>query len=104
MTTQPKTLRALCEEATPGPYMTATTTDGCFAMAKDGSEVSFSGYDYNTVSRANANAELIARLSPEVVLRVYEALNRACFGLDIVEEASQLTALLDGQTSNGDKA
>ena len=90
MTPQLKTLRELCEAATAKPK------DRC---------------DWKPYS---ARLVLNARLSPEVVLRVYEAILRARSYAESAESTptnlkisgALTTAIeeLDGQTSNGDKA
>lgn len=131
MSTQPKTLRALCEAATPGPECPE-----CAIAAKK-----YANIDRRMAARGNfgivpaspvcekhfgesrriqvARSQIHARLSPEVVLRWYRLTACiSCIGLhqgdergpclcsqcERTKEARAILAILDGQTSNGDTA
>lgn len=101
-TNNPTPLLELCEKATNGPYY----SDGMNIYSLGGNVAK--AYRGNRIAKEmNANARLIARLSPEVVRAVYEALTtiyRKCgedyderdpFG-DIPGIVTEIKALLDG--------
>jgi hypothetical protein len=71
----PKTLKELCAAATPGPY---DYNGGGWVQNKDFTPIA----NFNFGAAKCANAELIARLSPEVVLQVYQSLVELCGLID----------------------
>lgn len=107
MTTMKTTipLLELCEKATKGPWMPegnmifCDRMGGLLARTYDNCET---GSDKNSSN----NAQLIARLSPEVVKAVYEALawayNAAPEQSGLEMEAKRALALLDGTTAPSD--
>lgn len=88
------TIRDLCQRATPGPWRTYTykglgphddemTDQRTVCTMEDEKGRSIQVASVNQIEpHAEANAQLIARLSPEVVLRVVEALTDAHLYID----------------------
>ena len=79
MTQPPIPLRDLCRAATPGPWIPDVNDNGSFniySLAKGHNRfVVCQRNQWHRTEMSRANAQLIARLSPEVVLAVYEALD-----------------------------
>lgn len=91
-----KTIRELCSLATPGPWNVRELTDEFFLRTNnkhsiDAPDVIVAKTEgWGTIGEANA--QLIARLSPDVVLKVVEALEAArtaCSPLGTVQESKR---------------
>lgn len=83
-TMTPITLRELCAKATPGPWKVLRLGEFGWVDIRggDGKALAFTGTRRELKATGmqpidEANAQLIARCSPEVMLRVVEALERA---------------------------
>lgn len=105
----PTPLLELCEKATKGPYgYEYSEANDAFEIAPFDAEGQLDWDREVAVTADNnaANAQLIARLSPEVVKAVYEALawayNAAPEQSGLEMEAKRALALLDGTTAPSD--
>lgn len=109
----PPSLKSLCAAATPGPWvrgenrpMYLFSLEHLRTKRSALAEVLVQDWDSAVPQipreTADANAQLIARLSPDVALKVYEALEfiEATCDLksDIHERSKQALRLLDGLT------
>jgi hypothetical protein len=70
------TLKQLCAAATPGPYHVDLNEFGDLVIHGPETEIPIATAEGDN---ASANAQLIARLDPQTVLAVYEALEAALY-------------------------
>lgn len=102
-TSVPPTLRELCATATPGPWYADPCSDGerTFIVGDNMKAVIAATRPEGIIQRiphpqATANAQLIARFSPQVALAVYDALQ-----LDL-REANNQAEFLPSLRAKGD--
>lgn len=113
MSNQPQTIRELCEKATKGPWQDNSLGDYAGAVyqvpALGANPVCSTCFHLPRESACNkethANAQLIARFSPDVVMAVVERAERiASYDVpdahEMIRLAKEILRLLNGQTES----